>query len=807
MYEYNTLRVVSLNINGLGMANKKFLSFLPAFYHQLVCDVVMLQETHGCEAYENYWSKSFQHKLFFAHDTTKRGGLIIGINKRLNFEVYDIQRNAMFLIVHCRIEEEDMVFVNVYLPQCHDVNLVGFAECLQEIWVAAAQYKCDRLIFGGDWNAAMDSTLDRKKSTCPRSGVFRSFVQGVHLTDIWRVFHPGERVFTYSKGGGKSRPDLFLLTQMLLTLTVSVEVVPVACSDHDAVVLDLFMSPDLRGPGLWRFPNWLLELPDFVTEMEMTIDSFFASDPDTELSYVDKINKWEGFKGFARQKSINFVRNWRRKSKKSRMVQLSKIILELESRSVDELLDEEEREAWEVEAEKLRIDLKELGAEKSPYPSRHENEVRLTAEMFAYVPCRPGRLSQVFLEGREMRTEGDILLACQQYFFDLYVDTNKLNGESFKLSNFAHVPEENRCPPDIERDLIEDFTIEEFKDALFGMKNNSAPGEDGLTAAFYKKFWNLLGPHLTDSLLAGIDQGLFSATQRRGIIKLLPKPGKDPRFVKNMRPITLLNVDFKIITKALSLRLSPLMHNFVHMDQKGFVKGRYLGEQVLDIYAVQDIATKDEAILLLDIRKAFDSVSWLFLENRLRAYGFPWKFIKLIRTLFRSKELRVYNNGYCSEPIFPTQGLAQGCSLSPLLFLLAIEGLAHYIRTSSRFEGICYKGREKRIGLVADDTALYIKVTENNLNHIHMVLDHFGSVSGLKINVEKCMLVSFAKINPQLVKVQNTCKKARCNYNVTSIRAGFKYLGIFISTGVRLAVDTNFMHISRRVVAHRFFYA
>ena len=97
------------------------------------------------------------------------------------------------------------------------------------------------------------------------------------------------------------------------------------------------------------------------------------------------------------------------------------------------------------------------------------------------------------------------------------MDTNKLNGESFKLSNFAYVPEENRCPPDIEKDLIEDFTIEEFKDALFGMKNNSAPGEDGLTAAFYKKFWNLLGPHLTDSLLAGIDQGLFSATQRRGI--------------------------------------------------------------------------------------------------------------------------------------------------------------------------------------------------------------------------------------------------------------------------------------------------
>ena len=301
----------------------------------------------------------------------------------------------------------------------------------------------------------------------------------------------------------------------------------------------------------------------------------------------------------------------------------------------------------------------------------------------------------------------------------------------------------------------------------------------------------------------------MSPSQRRGIVKLLPKPGKDPRYIKNLRPITLLNVDFKILTKALSSRLSPLMSQFVHMDQKGFVKGRQLGEQIFDIYAVEHIAKQGDALLLLDIRKAFDSVSWSFLRLRLQAYGLPDSFVELITTLFKHKELRIYNNGFYSQPIFPTHGLAQGCSLSPLLFLLAIEGLAYHIRNSPRFEGISYKNREKRIGLVADDTALFLKLNEENLRNVNMILDHFAWVSGLKINVEKCELIPFVNYSEDFLNsVKHMCDTVSCNYKITSIYEGFTYLGIFICKIIRKSDHrddhTNFKQICKRMVAYRF---
>ena len=803
------LRIVSLNVNGMGR-NSNFTTFLSTFYNQLNNDIFMLQETHGCQKYENYWAKHFNHKLYFSHCDTNKGGLMLGISKKLQLETYKVLYDEYYMIVHCNVEGEDMVLANVYFP-CGG-SLPTFAELLQEFWVAVLQFKCERVIVGGDWNTTMYPEVDRFYHDNPvpsdyKAGVLRSFISGVQLSDVWRVFHPGERMYTRKRGTANSRIDMIMVSQLMLSYTVRTGMIPVACSDHDAVFLDIFRRSNVRGPGLWRFPNWLLELPSFVEFMNAQISMYFQSFDADETDVLDHelVARWEGFKGFARQQTMSFIRSWRKMTKRYRMVQLSQIILEFEHRSVDNLLEEEEREAWGIEAEKLRAQLLEVTNEKPSGIGRDQREVVLGKDMFAYIQCSPGRLAGVFHGDQLVTSPTDILSVCESFFSELYVDPNKIGGESFRLSNFNFVPEENLCREDTGDLITESFLMEDFQKALFRMKVGSAPGEDGLTAAFYKKFWSLIGKHVSGSLWAGIRSGVMSPTQRRGIVKLIPKPGKDPRYIKNLRPITLLNVDFKILTKAISMRLSPFMHQLVHIDQKGFVKGRYLGEQIFDIYAVEHIADFDDVLLLLDIRKAFDSVSWMFLKCRLHAYHFPEQFISLIGTLFKHKELRVYNNGFCSQPIFPTQGLAQGCSLSPLLLILAIEGLAYHIRNSPRFMGIPYMGREKRIGSVADDTALFMKFNEENLKNVTTILDHFAMVSGLKINVEKCELVILRECPRFILQdIEQVCRNLSCNYKVTSIRQGFTYLGIFICRRQPKADNSNFKHISKKVVAFRF---
>ena len=85
------------------------------------------------------------------------------------------------------------------------------------------------------------------------------------------------------------------------------------------------------------------------------------------------------------------------------------------------------------------------------------------------------------------------------------------------------------------------------------MKKGKASGLDGLPAAFYSKFWDIVGPLLLHSFTCVHEQGMMAPSHRRGVIKLLPKKGKNPHFVGNLRPIIILNVDLKILTRALSL--------------------------------------------------------------------------------------------------------------------------------------------------------------------------------------------------------------------------------------------------------------
>ena len=91
--------------------------------------------------------------------------------------------------------------------------------------------------------------------------------------------------------------------------------------------------------------------------------------------------------------------------------------------------------------------------------------------------------------------------------------------------------------------------------SLLPLQNGKAPGNDGLTAEFYKAFWPLLGNLLVDCLNEAYECGAFSTSQKMAIIKLIEKKGKDKMYIKNWRPISLLNVDVKIASKAIAKRL------------------------------------------------------------------------------------------------------------------------------------------------------------------------------------------------------------------------------------------------------------
>ena len=113
------------------------------------------------------------------------------------------------------------------------------------------------------------------------------------------------------------------------------------------------------------------------------------------------------------------------------------------------------------------------------------------------------------------------------------------------------------------------------------MSSEKTPGSDGLPAEFYKVFWK---GNLADCFINAFNRayrtGQFSVSQRRGIIKLIPKKDTEPYFVKNWRPITLLNSDYKIAAKTIANRLKSVIPKLIKNDQTGFLKGRFIGENI-----------------------------------------------------------------------------------------------------------------------------------------------------------------------------------------------------------------------------------
>ena len=136
-----------------------------------------------------------------------------------------------------------------------------------------------------------------------------------------------------------------------------------------------------------------------------------------------------------------------------------------------------------------------------------------------------------------------------------------------------------------------------------------------LSTNFYKHFWPLFNDKLLLVYNYAFESRCFSVSQRRGIISLVFKKG-DRTLLKNWRPVTLLNTDYKILTKALANRLQRVLLSIVHTDQTASVKGRTINDNVRLLHNVNYYANYCDiplAVISVDQLKAFDRVSHEFL--------------------------------------------------------------------------------------------------------------------------------------------------------------------------------------------------
>ena len=295
--------------------------------------------------------------------------------------------------------------------------------------------------------------------------------------------------------------------------------------------------------------------------------------------------------------------------------------------------------------------------------------------------------------------------------------------------------------------LTSDLTEEEVFKTLKTFTKNKSPGLDGLTAEFFTSFWSSIKIKLMDVYKNSFLLGILPECMRTGIITLLEKKGKDRLEIANWRPITLLNVDYKLLTKTLGQRLKTVLPSLINKDQNGFVPGGnifYSAHTVRDILFYCKKENIDLILLALDYTKAFDSVNFEFIEKTFETFNFGDNFRKWINIIYRDGKSCISNNGHISECFKIERSTRQGDPISPLVFILGLEILFVTLRSDKNIKGIKIEKNELKLTAYADDASYFMK-DKNSAENLMNKIELFSKTSGLEVNRSKseCLLLSF----------------------------------------------------------------
>lgn len=331
-------------------------------------------------------------------------------------------------------------------------------------------------------------------------------------------------------------------------------------------------------------------------------------------------------------------------------------------------------------------------------------------------------ISQLRAEDGSMVSNHDGMCAVLlNYFTQVFKESNNSNVNPSNMDTAIISTSQNEM-------LTADLTFAEFTKAVKDMHPDKASGPDGLNPASFQHFWKLLGKEVFNCCRQWLTDGQFLGGVNETTIVLIPKKElvDDP---KDLRPIALCNVLYKIMAKVLSNRLQKILPHIISEEQSAFVPGRNITDNVLVAFEILHYMKRKHngqeggVALKLDISKAYDRVSWDYLRYRIQAMGFSEKWIKWMMLCVTTVSYSIHFQNSMIGPINPTRGLRQGDPLSPYLFLLCVEGLSKDLSAAARKGSIkgckvCNTAPTITHLLFTDDNFPFFNATSNEAEEV-----------------------------------------------------------------------------------------
>ena len=529
--------------------------------------------------------------------------------------------------------------MNIYGPNDDDAN---FYEKLQNNIIKMGN---DNIIVTGDFNLLLNPEVDGvnyKNINNPnaRRRVLK-MISDLNLYDSFREENIDKRLFTWKRkltSGDiqMGRLDFFLVSESLTYLTQDENIIPGYRSDHSAILISLKFNNTNHSKSFWKFNNSLLVNSSFVSEIKNVISSVkkqYALLP-YNLDNIDSIDNkdfqtslnsqlfFEVLLMEIRSKTISFSSALKKKEK-TLLEQLELDIVNLESSDAIKNFDEITLKQEQIKLIREKRLNGTLIRSKARWISQGEKPSKyfFALENRHFISKRMKCL--INKNGEEIHDFNLIKTEVNSFFKNLYSSKEHLI-ESVNLNNILN--KETPILSDFEANSIEgEIKLEEASSVLNNMKNNKSPGSSGFTTEFFNFFWRDLGVFLVNSINFGYNNKELSSTQKEGIITCIPKGSKCKKYIKNWRPISLLNISYKIASGCIANRIKKILPSIINMDQSGFMSNRFTGDNIRLLYDILKLSLQNKKpgiLLLIDFEKAFDSVAWSFIKKAFVFFNF-----------------------------------------------------------------------------------------------------------------------------------------------------------------------------------------
>ncbi len=665
-------------------------------------------------------------------------------NSLKNFKTREVI-NGRLIYVDVQFNNLCFRVINVYCP----VDLQGRKEILKALPPLLICGK--EIILGGDFNCSL-SQSDRSSNVLLDSSSqdLNNLVKDFGLVDTFRIKHPDSPGYSWSNGRSFTRID-FLFTSPQITVRNS-GINATFFSDHAKVDAEVVLGGiRVKGSGLWKLNISLLDNQEVVARYKEKLNQWKSLQP-----LYETVGEW--WEDFKIRTKLFFMREGRKIKRKEAFVcklyqkKLQQFYTMAHSgfNVVDDIMRLKKRIA-DIYADQSRSFII-----RSRIQHIESNE-KCTRYFFRKVFRSKTVIKELKNQENKVITETEELISFTHSFYQNLYSERKIDERVMGEFNFNSVVDQN-----VLAEMNKEFSVNDLTRALKSMKNNKSPGVDGLPKEFYEKFWEELRGTMLEMFKESFSLGVLPPTLREGIVSLLFKKG-DKADLKNWRPLSLLGTDVKILSKVIFFRLQPSMVNIIGNEQTCGIKGRSL-HQNLSLIRDTFLYTQDRKLPLcvvgLDLEKAFDSLDHLFLHKMLQSYGFGESILRWINLLYTGCQSRILVNGHLSPPVNVHSGVRQGCGLSPLLFVLAIEPLAQAIRQSSELKGLIIPGslgKEAKLSLYMDDITLFLS-NNHSVERALQLCELFTLATGMKINKGKSEILYLNWKEPKLnfgLKIQD----------------------------------------------------